>query len=313
MSLTYFRPRGDVKANWEAANPVLKEREMAVEWESAIGVGQPRVKIGKAGGTTHYNDTDYAILPIKYNTKSGWSTANPILAVGEMGIEWETTIGEGAVCIKFGNGTTAWNSLEYASTGRLKEIIEPETENTPVAVGDTLPMIAGKVNSQQDFLKTKLGYERLDALAASLSGLSNQDFVGIMDFINQKKFDKSSVYNGLDSSNTELALAAPQGKALQDKITKLNSDLGLVSNRIKTASWTPTFSASLNKSGDLAMVVAVRNSTAAAWLLFCAGSTTTATPLIRTTKITTASDGTTCNFTADEAYIYSAIYLKLSD
>lgn len=224
MSLTYFRPRGDVAANWKAANPVLKEREMAVEWESAIGVGQPRVKIGKAGGTTHYNDTDYAILPIKYNTKSGWSTANPILAVGEMGIEWETTIGEGAVCIKFGNGTTAWNSLEYASTGRLKEIIEPETENAPITIGDTLPMIAGKVNSQQDFLKTKLGYERLDALAASLSGLSNQDFVGIMDFINQKKFDKSSVYNGLDSSNTELALAAPQGKALQDKITKLNSD-----------------------------------------------------------------------------------------
>lgn len=225
MALTFFRPRGDVKANWEAANPILKEREMAIEWETAIGVGQPRIKFGKAGGTTHYNDTDYAVLPLKYNTKDGWATDNPILAVGEMGIEWETTIGEGAVCIKLGNGTTAWNSLEYASTGRLKEIIEPETENTPVAVGDTLPMIAGKINSQQDFLKTKLGYERLDALAASLSGLSNQDFVGIMDFINQKKFDKSSVYNGLDSSNTELALAAPQGKALQDKITKLNSDL----------------------------------------------------------------------------------------
>ena len=230
MALTFFRPRGDVKANWEAANPILKEREMAIEWETAIGVGQPRIKFGKAGGTTHYNDTDYAVLPLKYNTKDGWATDNPILAVGEMGIEWETTIGEGAVCIKLGNGTTAWNSLEYASTGRLKEIIEPETENTPVAVGDTLPMIAGKINSQQDFLKTKLGYERLDALAASLSGLSNQDFVGIMDFINQKKFDKSSVYNGLDSSNTKLALAAPQGKALQDKITKLISDLKYLQN-----------------------------------------------------------------------------------
>ena len=100
---------------------------------------------------------------------------------------------------------------------------------------------------------------------------------------------------------------------LLEKYNQLNSNLGLVSNRIKTASWTPTFSATLNKSGDLAMVVAVRNSTAAAWLLFCAGSTTTATPLISTTKITTASDGKTCNFTADEAYIYSAIYLKLSD
>lgn len=228
MALTFFRPRGDVKANWEAANPILKEREMAIEWETTIGVGQPRIKFGKAGGTTHYNDTDYAVLPLKYNTKDGWATDNPILAVGEMGIEWETTIGEGAVCIKFGNGTTAWNSLEYASTGRLKDIVEPETENTPIAVGDTLPMIAGKVNSQQDFLKTKLGYERLDALAATLSGLSNQDFVGIMDFINQKKFDKSSVYNGVDSTNTELALAASQGKTLHDQITTLNSNFYMI-------------------------------------------------------------------------------------
>lgn len=226
MALTFFRPRGDVKANWEAANPILKEREMAIEWETAIGVGQPRIKFGKAGGTTHYDDTDYAVLPLKYNTKDGWATDNPILAVGEMGIEWETTIGEGAVCIKFGNGTTAWNSLEYASTGRLKEIIEPETENTPVAVGDTLPVIAGKLNNQQDYLKTKLGYDRLDALAAKLSGLSNQDFVGIMDFINDKKFDKANVYNGVDSTNTELALAASQGKTLQDQITTLNSNLG---------------------------------------------------------------------------------------
>lgn len=225
MALTFFRPRGDVKANWEAANPILKEREMAIEWETTIGVGQPRIKFGKAGGTTHYNDTDYAVLPIKYNTKDGWTTDNPILANGEMGIEWETTIGEGAVCIKLGNGTTAWNDLEYASTGRLKEIIEPETENAPIAVGDTLPMIAGKVNSQQDYLKTKLGYDRLDALAAKLSGLSNQDFVGIMDFINDKKFDKANVYNGVDSTNTELALAASQGKTLHDQITTLNSNI----------------------------------------------------------------------------------------
>jgi len=228
MALTFFRPKGDVKANWEAANPILKEREMAIEWETAIGVGQPRIKFGKAGGTTHYNDTDYAVLPIKYNTKDGWTTDNPILANGEMGIEWETAIGEGAVCIKLGNGTTAWNDLEYASTGRLKEIIEPETENAPIAVGDTLPMIAGKVNSQQDYLKTKLGYDRLDALAAKLSGLSNQDFVGIMDFINDKKFDKANVYNGVDSTNTELALAASQGKTLHDQITTLNSNLANV-------------------------------------------------------------------------------------
>lgn len=119
----------------------------------------------------------------------------------------------------------------------------------------------------------------------------------------------------LSDAENKIGTAALTGGMtdLSSGLNKLDSDLGLVSNRIKTTSWTSTFSVTLNKSGDLAMVVSVRNTTAAAWLLFCAGSTTTATPLISTTKITTASDGTTCNFTADAAYIYSAIYLKLSD
>ena len=227
MALTNFRPRGDVKANWEAANPIIKEREMCIEWEEAIGVGQPRIKFGKSGSTTHYMDLDYAVLPIKHDTKDGWSSANPVLEKGEMGVEWETTIGEGAVCIKFGDGTTAWNDSEYASTDRLKEIIEPSSDNEALAVGDTLPLIAGKLNNQQEFLKTKLGYDRLDALAAKLSGLSNQDFVGIMDFISEKKFDKSNLYNGLDSDNPNLALSAPMGKSLSTKLGTGNLPTGM--------------------------------------------------------------------------------------
>ena len=248
MALTNFRPRGDVKANWEAANPIIKEREMCIEWEEAIGVGQPRIKFGKSGSTTHYMDLDYAVLPIKHDTKDGWSSANPVLEKGEMGVEWETTIGEGAVCIKFGDGTTAWNDSEYASTDRLKEIIEPSSDNEALAVGDTLPLIAGKLNNQQEFLKTKLGYDRLDALAAKLSGLSNQDFVGIMDFISEKKFDKSNLYNGLDSDNPNLALSAPMGKSLSTKLgtgnlptgmsnvvdglTQLNSNIEMLGTRV---------------------------------------------------------------------------------
>ena len=218
MALTNFRPRGDVKANWEAANPIIKEREMCIEWEEAIGVGQPRIKFGKSGSTTHYMDLDYAVLPIKHDTKDGWSSANPVLEKGEMGVEWETAIGEGAVCIKFGDDTTAWNDLEYASTDRLKEIIEPSSDNEALAVGDTLPVIAGKLNNQQEFLKTKLGYDRLDALAAKLSGLSNRDFTGIMEFLSDRKFDKANVYNGLDSTNANLALSAAAGKSLSTKL-----------------------------------------------------------------------------------------------
>lgn len=40
-------------------------------------------------------------------TASEWSTANPVLANGEMGIETNTNQ------FKIGNGSTAWNSLAY--------------------------------------------------------------------------------------------------------------------------------------------------------------------------------------------------------
>lgn len=40
-------------------------------------------------------------------TSTQWTTANPILAEGEMGIETNTGL------FKVGNGSTAWNSLPY--------------------------------------------------------------------------------------------------------------------------------------------------------------------------------------------------------
>ena len=46
-------------------------------------------------------------IQIRRGTTSQWSTANPILASGEMG--YDTDIKR----IKIGNGTTAWNSLPF--------------------------------------------------------------------------------------------------------------------------------------------------------------------------------------------------------
>jgi len=40
-------------------------------------------------------------------TSSEWTSANPVLASGEMGIETNTNL------FKVGNGSTAWNSLPY--------------------------------------------------------------------------------------------------------------------------------------------------------------------------------------------------------
>lgn len=48
-------------------------------------------------------------IQLRNDTAANWTTANPILATGEMGIESDTAK------YKIGNGSTAWTSLAYSS------------------------------------------------------------------------------------------------------------------------------------------------------------------------------------------------------
>jgi hypothetical protein len=48
-------------------------------------------------------------VQLRNDTSSNWTSANPVLAIGEMGIETNTAK------YKIGDGTTAWNSLGYSS------------------------------------------------------------------------------------------------------------------------------------------------------------------------------------------------------
>lgn len=50
-------------------------------------------------------------IQLRRGTAAEWAAANPVLAVGEPGVETDT--GKQ----KFGNGTTAWTALPYASKG----------------------------------------------------------------------------------------------------------------------------------------------------------------------------------------------------
>jgi len=50
-------------------------------------------------------------IQLKRDTAANWAATNPILYAGEAGFELNT--GK----LKIGNGTTAWNSLSYLSSG----------------------------------------------------------------------------------------------------------------------------------------------------------------------------------------------------
>ena len=47
-------------------------------------------------------------LQLRHDTAANWTSANPVLANGELGIETDTNK------MKVGNGSTAWNSKAYA-------------------------------------------------------------------------------------------------------------------------------------------------------------------------------------------------------
>lgn len=48
-------------------------------------------------------------IQMRRDTAAAWTSANPTLAQGEMGLETDTTY------YKIGNGSTAWNSLAYGA------------------------------------------------------------------------------------------------------------------------------------------------------------------------------------------------------
>jgi hypothetical protein len=72
-------------------------------------------------------------IQIRNGTAAQWTSANPVLAAGEIGIENDTRKQ------KFGDGTTAWNSLAYASGGTVTSV----TGTSPVASsGGATPAIS---------------------------------------------------------------------------------------------------------------------------------------------------------------------------
>lgn len=59
MSYSKFRPRRGTTLQWEEANTLLNEGEIAFEFANRIGDGEAKVKIGD--GVNRWNDLPYAV------------------------------------------------------------------------------------------------------------------------------------------------------------------------------------------------------------------------------------------------------------
>jgi hypothetical protein len=67
-----------------------------------------------------------ATIKLRRDTAAAWTAANPVLSPGEPGLETDTNQ------IKYGNGTTAWRNLPYATI-----VPDAITSNLSPAVGES--------------------------------------------------------------------------------------------------------------------------------------------------------------------------------
>lgn len=78
----------------------------------------------------------------KYDTSINWTSNNPVLLAGEIGIESDTNK------FKIGNGTSAWNELDYVGSGEVV-LYSTTGQNTDGAMTQNAVTVAlnGKANA----------------------------------------------------------------------------------------------------------------------------------------------------------------------
>ena len=113
----------------------------------------------------------------KYDTSTNWATNNIVLLAGEIGIESDTNK------FKIGNGTSAWNELDYTGGSEipLYSTIGQNTDGamTQKATTDALPQaVTVTLTESQDFNDIVITNEQFDLL------LSNPENYLIIETIN---------------------------------------------------------------------------------------------------------------------------------
>lgn len=76
--------------------------------------------------------TIYSKMQQRYDAAASWTSTNPVLLAGEIGIESDTNK------FKIGNGTSAWNALSYATSVSINDLSDVDTATSPPTGGEVL-------------------------------------------------------------------------------------------------------------------------------------------------------------------------------
>jgi hypothetical protein len=149
-------------------------------------------------------------IQIRRDIAANWTSANPILAQGEMGLETNTNK------VKIGDGTTAWNSLSYfGGAGALASL--SDVSFTSLASGQ-FPM----ANASGIFTNQSLG--SLIYAITSLGSLAVMNQLSFTSLLNQPSLGSLAFRSTLSSSDVGL------GNVTNDAQLKIASNLSDLNN-----------------------------------------------------------------------------------
>ena len=106
-------------------------------------------------------------IQIRNGTAAAWTSANPTLAVGEMGAETDT--GK----FKIGTGSTAWNSLAYAAVGTVTSVAQSFTGGivsvggSPISTSGTLALTVAGTSGGVPYFSSGTTWASSGALASN--------------------------------------------------------------------------------------------------------------------------------------------------
>lgn len=96
----------------------------------------------------------FTIIQIRRDTAANWTTINPTLAVGEMGLETDTRFG------KFGDGATPWTGLSYTAVPFIDgnvTLIQLKRKTAAQWTSQNPVLVSGEFGFESDTAKLKIG------------------------------------------------------------------------------------------------------------------------------------------------------------
>mgnify|MGYP003341841230 CR=1 FL=1 len=115
-------------------------------------------------------------IQVRRGTSTDWSTVNPTLAAGEIGFESNTKK------VKIGDGTTAWNSLDYISSDvPVIDEIAQDAVNSALTMGDGLSKV---YNDAANTITLTANTAAGDNIVKTIDGVTHAIVLSLSDTVN---------------------------------------------------------------------------------------------------------------------------------